>query len=115
MRKIDCEEVKLLKQSEKSTVLLVREIDGEQLYVQKVLKGQHKIYTELLDSPHPFLPKLYEYRVKLGSNNWIEFFEFNSSISGREPPVDSSALSISAALPSGDIATHFGDRGNFFR
>ncbi len=72
MRKIDCEEVKLLKQSEKSTVLLVREIDGEQLYVQKILKGQHRIYAELLDSPHPFLPKLYEVEISDNDTTVIE-------------------------------------------
>lgn len=49
-----------MKQSEKSTVLLVRETDGEQVFVQKILKGRHDIYLELLNCPHPCLPKLYE-------------------------------------------------------
>lgn len=49
-----------MKQSEKSTVLLVRETDGEQVFVQKILKGRHDIYSELLNCPHPCLPKLYE-------------------------------------------------------
>lgn len=54
------EEIKSLKQSEKSTVQLVREKDGEQVYIRKVLKGQHSIYGMLKDLSHPCLPKLYE-------------------------------------------------------
>lgn len=60
MNIIEYEEIKLLKQSEKSAVLLVRETDGEQVYVQKRLKGRHSIYTELQDCSHSCLPKLYD-------------------------------------------------------
>lgn len=49
----------MLKQSEKSTVLLVRETDGEQVFVQKILKGRHDVYSELLNCPHPYLPEIY--------------------------------------------------------
>lgn len=38
------EEIKLLKQSEKGTVHLVREQDGERLYIRKELKGRHSVY-----------------------------------------------------------------------
>ena len=39
------EEIKLLKQSEKSTVYLVRAAEGgKQVYVRKRLNGQHPIY-----------------------------------------------------------------------
>lgn len=57
---IEYEEIRLLKQSEKSTVLLVRETDGEQVFVQKILKGRHDIYSELRNRVHPYLPKLYD-------------------------------------------------------
>jgi hypothetical protein len=34
-------EIRLIKQSEKSVTLLVSEMNGEQLFVQKTLQGQH--------------------------------------------------------------------------
>lgn len=57
---IEYEEIKLIKQSEKSTVLLVREMNGEKVFVQKILKGHHPIYSELRNCVHPYLPKLHE-------------------------------------------------------
>lgn len=53
-------EIKQLKQSKKSTVTLVREADGEKLFVQKKLTGQHPIYSQLQSCTHAYLPKLYE-------------------------------------------------------
>lgn len=46
------EEIELLKQSEKSSVHLVRKEDGDQVFIQKILKGQHHIYSVLLTSIH---------------------------------------------------------------
>ncbi len=46
---MEYEEIKLIKQSEKSTVHLVREREGEQVYVRKILKGRHSIYQMLQD------------------------------------------------------------------
>lgn len=69
---MDYEEIGLLKQSEKSTVLLVRETDGEQVFVQKVLKGQHEIYTHLLSCPHPCLPELFEVIISGDTTTVIE-------------------------------------------
>lgn len=63
MRIIELEEIRLLKQSEKSTVLLVRETDGEQLFVRKILQGRHEIYGTLQSCPHPYLPKVYEAEI----------------------------------------------------
>lgn len=57
---MEYEEIGLLKQSEKSTVHLVREKGGEQVFVRKILAGQHPIYQVLQNYPHPCLPKLYE-------------------------------------------------------
>lgn len=57
------EEVKLLSKSEKSTVCLVREEGGEQLFIRKTLKGKHSVYTELQKLQHPFLPRFYEVHV----------------------------------------------------
>ncbi len=66
------EEVKLIKQTEKSTVLLLREKAGTQLYVQKNLTGQHPVYQILQNHPHPCLPKLYEVTISEDSTTVIE-------------------------------------------
>ena len=74
-------EIKLLKQSEKSTVHLVRAVDGrEQIYVRKRLDGQHPIYQMLRDCVHPCLPRLYEVTVEEDSTTVIEKY-----IEGRIP------------------------------
>ncbi len=57
---MEYEEIRLIKQSEKSTVHLVREQGGTQLMIRKVLTGQHSVYNKLQECPHPFLPKIYE-------------------------------------------------------
>ena len=44
---MEYEEIKLLKQSEKSTVHLVHKKGEEQVFIRKVLKGQHHIYLTL--------------------------------------------------------------------
>lgn len=69
---MEYEEIGLLKQSGKSTVLLVREMDGERLFVQKILKGRHEIYSELLNCPHPYLPKLSEVLISDDATTIIE-------------------------------------------
>lgn len=55
-----CEPVELLKQSEKSTVILMRDIERQRLFIQKTLHGRHDIYTELLKYQHPYLPEIYK-------------------------------------------------------
>lgn len=78
---MEYEEIKLLKQSEKSTVHLVRATDGgEQVYVRKHLDGEHPIYQVLRDCPHPCLPKLYEVTVEEDSVTVIEEY-----VEGRTP------------------------------
>lgn len=74
MKIIKYVEIKLLKQSEKSTVRLVRETNGEQVYVQKILKGQHPIYLELRSCLHPYLPKLYDVTMSDDTTTVIEEF-----------------------------------------
>lgn len=69
---IEYQEMKVLKQSEKSTVLLVREKEGEQVFVQKKLRGQHPIYLELHSSAHPYLPKLHEVTLSDDTTTIIE-------------------------------------------
>ncbi|MFG6357658.1 MAG: hypothetical protein K1W26_12710 [Acetatifactor sp.] len=70
---MEYEEIKLLKQSEKSTVHLVRTAEGgEQVYVRKRLDGQHPVYQMLRDCPHPCLPRLYEVTVGEDTTTVIE-------------------------------------------
>lgn len=84
MRKIEYEEIRLLKQSEKSTVLLVRETDGEHCFVQKILKGRHDIYSELRSCAHPYLPKLYEVVASDDTTTIIEEYVEGQSLGSAE-------------------------------
>lgn len=69
---MEYQEIKLIKQSEKSIVHLVREKDGEQIFVRKILKRPHDIYLTLKNCPHPYLPQLYEVIVSEDSTILIE-------------------------------------------
>lgn len=67
---MEYEEIKLVKQSEKSTVHLVRG-EGE-LFIRKTLTGQHSVYQVLQDNPHPCLPRIQEVTVTEDSTTVIE-------------------------------------------
>lgn len=69
---MEYEEIKLLKQSEKSMVHLLREKGGEQMYIRKRMAGQHPVYQILQNCPHPCLPKLYDVRIAEESTTVIE-------------------------------------------
>ncbi len=69
---MEYEEIKQLKQSEKSTVHLVREKGGSRILVRKKLAGQHPVYSVLQKHPHPCLPKLYEVVASEDSTTIIE-------------------------------------------
>ena len=56
---MEYEEQQVLKKSEKSTVLLVRETCSGKAFVRKRLKGCHSVYYELQNAPNPYLPVLY--------------------------------------------------------
>ncbi len=49
------DEIKLLRQSEKSTVQLVKEQGSERLFVRKILQGRHQVYAVLRELTHPYL------------------------------------------------------------
>ncbi|MDE7200212.1 MAG: protein kinase, partial [Lachnospiraceae bacterium] len=78
------EEIKLLKQSEKSTVHLVREQDGERLFIRKELKGRHSVYLKLEGLTHPYLPKLYEVILTDDSTTVIEEYIEGSGVGSTE-------------------------------
>ena len=65
-------ELKELKRSEKSLIQLVRKEDTEQIFVRKILEGQHEVYQALQGCPHPYLPKLYEVTVSDEETTVIE-------------------------------------------
>ena len=69
---MEYEEIKCLKQSEKSAVYLVREKGGEKLFIRKILNGKHMPYQTLQDYQHPCLPKLYEVTVSEESTVVVE-------------------------------------------
>lgn len=57
---INYDEIKVLKQSEKSKVQLVKEQGGDRLLIRKTLQGQHSVYQTLQEWKHPYLPTVYE-------------------------------------------------------
>lgn len=69
---MEYEKIRLLKQSEKSTIHLVRAKDGEQIFIRKELRGLLPVYQTLLDCPHPCLPKLYEVSLTEASTVVVE-------------------------------------------
>ncbi len=81
---MEYEEIRLIKQSEKSTVHLVREQGGTQLMIRKVLTGQHSVYNKLQECPHPFLPKIYEVNLSDDTTTVIEeYIEGELSADGK--------------------------------
>lgn len=83
---MECEEIRLLKQSEKSIVHLMREKGGSRVMVRKQLKGPHPVYQALQDYPHPCLPKLYDVRVSEDSTIVFEEYIEGKSLEAGELP-----------------------------
>lgn len=69
---MEYEEIRLLKESEKSKVHLVREKCEGQVFVRKILKDRCPVYSVLQNCQHPYLPKLYEVRVEEDVTTIIE-------------------------------------------
>ena len=80
---MEYQEMELLKQSDKSTVYLVREKESGQMWVCKVLQGNHPVYLELLECRHPYLPRLYSVNMTDETTEVIEeYIEGESLQSG---------------------------------
>lgn len=77
-------ELKLLKQSEKSTVRLVREKAGERVFIQKRLAGRRDIYEVLQNCPHAYLPKIYEVTVSDADTTVLEEYVEGQSLGSVE-------------------------------
>lgn len=57
----DYREIRLIKESEKSTVHLVQKKNEDQRYIRKILRGkENAVYAVLKECRHPFLPRIYE-------------------------------------------------------
>ncbi|MCM1387654.1 MAG: serine/threonine protein kinase [Bacillus sp. (in: Bacteria)] len=81
---MEYEVIKELKQREKSTVQLVRGNDKGQIFVQKIMKGQHPLYLTLQNCKHPFLPKLYDVSISESSTTVIEEYIDGQSLGSVE-------------------------------
>lgn len=85
---MDFEIVETLRQSAKSTVLLVRDKESGQLFVQKTLQGRHSVYELLESCIHPYLPKLHEIAVAEDSavivEEYIEGETLDATLSEKE-------------------------------
>ncbi|MGN1146624.1 MAG: serine/threonine protein kinase [Acetatifactor sp.] len=81
---MEYEELRLIKQSEKNTVHLVREKAGNQIFIRKILKGQHNIYLTLQNCQHPYLPKLYEVAMSDDTTTLIEEYVEGQSLGSAE-------------------------------
>ncbi len=81
---MEYEELRLIKQSEKNTVHLVREKAGNQIFIRKILKGQHNIYLTLQNCQHPYLPKLHEVAMSDDTTTLIEEYVEGQSLGSAE-------------------------------
>ncbi len=81
---MEYEEIRLIKQSEKSTVYLVRKKGETQLMIRKELAGQHPVYKKLQECPHPFLPKIYEVNLSDDTTTVIEEYIEGEALSDGE-------------------------------
>ena len=75
-------EIKLLKQSEKSTVYLVREKENGQILIRKVLQGSHPVYLTLQECRHPYLPRVYSVNMTEEMTEVIEEYIEGESLRG---------------------------------
>ncbi|MDR1664767.1 MAG: serine/threonine protein kinase, partial [Clostridiales bacterium] len=62
----------------------MREKDGGRLFVQKILQGRHRIYSEIMSNPHPYLPALYEVEIADGETVVIEEYIEGPSLGSAE-------------------------------
>ncbi len=66
------DEIKVLKQSGKSMVQLVKGQDNGRLLVRKTLQGRHSVYGILQEISHPYLPTVYEVSFAGDSTTVVE-------------------------------------------
>lgn len=74
------ERLKTLKDTSKSQVFLIYDNETNQLLVEKHLKGDLEVYQQLLDLPHPYLPKLHRVTFENGHTIVLEEYIGGSSL-----------------------------------
>ena len=72
--------VKILKESEKSTISLVIDAESGRMMVEKRLSSELSIYQRLMSLPHPFLPQLYDVHLENGKTVIVEEYISGGSI-----------------------------------
>ncbi|MDL2234098.1 serine/threonine protein kinase, partial [Ruminococcaceae bacterium OttesenSCG-928-L11] len=68
----------------------MREPDGEQRYIKKVLDGALPLHETLKDCPHPYLPKIYEVSIQNGVTIILEEYIEGDTIA--KAPLSEKAL-----------------------
>ncbi len=69
---MEYEEIELIKQSKNGTVQLIKEKEGENFFIRKMIKGKVPAYRKLQGCQHPCLPKLYEVIITDDTTTIIE-------------------------------------------
>ena len=69
---MEYEEIELIKQSENGMVQLIKEKDGENFFIRKIIKGRVPVYEMLQGCQHPCLPKIYEVTVTDNTTTIVE-------------------------------------------
>lgn len=69
---MEYEEIELIKQSENGTVQLIKEKDGKNFFIRKIIKGKVPVYRTLQGCKHPYLPKIHEVTITDDTTTIIE-------------------------------------------
>ena len=77
-------DIRLLSENKKSTVLLVRDSDTEQLYIRKTLSGKLPVYEALQECAHPYLPKIHEVQTSADKATVLEEYIDGTTLGAAE-------------------------------
>ena len=66
------EEIKILHETEKSRIILLRDSETKKKVIRKELRGSHSLYEKLKEYKHPYLPEIYSVEDKDGKTIILE-------------------------------------------
>lgn len=66
------EEIKILHETEKSRIILLRDSETKKKVIRKELRGNHSLYKKLKEYKHPYLPEIYSVEDKDGKTIILE-------------------------------------------
>lgn len=66
------EEIKILHETEKSRIILLRDSETKKKVIRKELRGNHSLYEKLKEYKHPYLPEIYSVEEKDGKTIILE-------------------------------------------